>query len=389
MSEPSYSAAVVIVGAGVAGSLAAHALAQSCLSVLVLDSGPRVTRGEIVENFRNSPATTRALTTPYPPKPWALAPFYDEAGNALDYLQVDGPDGYAYQTDYLRLVDGTTWHWAGCAWRHLPNDFRLKSKYGVGRDWPIGYDDLEPYYYCAEVEMGVCGPDPSRGGEDLGSPRQQPYPMDKMPLTYAGRALADAVAKHTGYRVVHEPEARNTRPYDGRPTCAGNNNCMPICPIGAMYSGMDSVLKAERACDGKLSGVSHRNGRVEQAGRRGSFLRSGQVQLSRDGQVVHHRGALHRESEAAARVEGRQEPERHRKQDRSGGPLHDGAHGHRSAVHGQGSRLDGHGPAAQRGHRQFARRSVAGRDGLGDHAYRRFEPDAVHHRRRPEKRPRR
>ncbi|WP_198155254.1 FAD-dependent oxidoreductase [Candidatus Burkholderia verschuerenii] len=183
MSDTSYSADVVIVGAGVAGSLAAHELASSGLSVLVLDAGPRVTRGEIVENFRNSPATTRALTTPYPPKPWALAPFYDEAGNALDYLQVDGPDGYAYQTDDMRLVGGTTWHWAGCAWRHLPNDFRLKSQYGVGRDWPIGYDDLEPYYYRAEMEMGVCGPDPSRGGEDLGSPRKQPYPMDKMLLT--------------------------------------------------------------------------------------------------------------------------------------------------------------------------------------------------------------
>ncbi|MGV2290076.1 GMC family oxidoreductase [Trinickia sp. YCB016] len=247
MSDTSYSADVVIVGAGVAGSLAAYELAKSGLSVLVLDAGPRTTRGEIVENFRISPATTRALTTPYPPKPWALAPFYDESGKALDYLQVDGPDGSAYQTDYLRVVGGTTWHWAGCAWRHLPNDFQLKTKYGVGRDWPISYEDLEPYYYRAEVEMGVCGPDPSRGAEDLGSPRAQPYPMEKMPWTYASRVFADVVEKHTGYRVVHEPEARNTRPYDGRPTCAGNNNCMPICPIGAMYNGMESVIKAEKA----------------------------------------------------------------------------------------------------------------------------------------------
>jgi len=95
--------------------------------------------------------------------------------------------------------------------------------------------------------MGVCGPDPSRGAEDLGSPRKQPYPMEKMPWTYPSKVLADVVARHTDYRVVHEPEARNTRPYDGRPTCAGNNNCMPICPIGAMYNAMESVIKAEKA----------------------------------------------------------------------------------------------------------------------------------------------
>src|SRR5262249_48792269 len=99
----------------------------------------------------------------------------------------------------------------------------------------------------AELAMGVCGPDPSSGGEFLGSPRKQPYPMTEMPWTCAGRVWAEAVARHTDYRVVHEPEARNTRPYDGRPTCAGNNNCMPICTIGAMYNAMESVLKAERA----------------------------------------------------------------------------------------------------------------------------------------------
>ncbi|WAH61596.1 hypothetical protein LZ023_38230 (plasmid) [Pseudomonas silvicola] len=44
-------------------------------------------------------------------------------------------------------------------------------------------------------------------------------------------------------RVIHEPHARVT-PYDGRPACAGNNNCEPICPIGAMYSGDMHVDKA-------------------------------------------------------------------------------------------------------------------------------------------------
>jgi choline dehydrogenase-like flavoprotein len=250
MNGQALSADVVIIGAGVAGSLAALELAGSGLSVLVLDAGPRVTRGEIVENFRNAPVTTRALTTPYPPKPWALAPtFYDMRGKVQEYLQLSGPDGDAYQTDYLRVVGGTTWHWAGCAWRHLPNDLRLHSTYGVGRDWPISYTELEPYYYRAEIEMGVCGPDPLNDSrqEFLGSPRKQPYPMAQMPWTYTSRVFADAVSRYTSCRAVHEPEARNTRPYQGRPTCAGNNNCMPICPIGAMYNGIETVRRAEKA----------------------------------------------------------------------------------------------------------------------------------------------
>lgn len=65
-------------------------------------------------------------------------------------------------------MGGTTWHWAGCAWRYLPSDFELKTRYGQGRDWALTYDDLEPFYYQAEVMMGVCGPDPAV--EDLGSP---------------------------------------------------------------------------------------------------------------------------------------------------------------------------------------------------------------------------
>ena len=54
-------------------------------------------------------------------------------------------------------------------------------------------------------------------------------------------------AHNPNWRVVTEPVARNSRPYDGRPTCCGNNNCMPICPIGAMYNGIFHVEKAEAA----------------------------------------------------------------------------------------------------------------------------------------------
>ena len=75
-----------------------------------------------------------------------------------EYLQLEGPNARAYLQGYVRYAGGATWHWAGICWRITPDDMRLKSLYGVGRDWPFDYDVLEPYYTRAEYAMGVCGP---------------------------------------------------------------------------------------------------------------------------------------------------------------------------------------------------------------------------------------
>ncbi len=147
------------------------------------------------------------------------------------------------ETQYIRAVGGTTWHWAAACWRFLPNDFRINTLYGVGRDWPIGYEDLEPFYQQAEVMMGVAGP--RRDEEDLGSPRSAEYPMPKLPWSYMDQ-LFGRILNTQEFRVVTEPVSRNSVTYDNRPACCGNNNCMPICPIAAQYSGAMSVTKAER-----------------------------------------------------------------------------------------------------------------------------------------------
>jgi choline dehydrogenase-like flavoprotein len=192
-----------------------------------------------VENYRNSPVKGDNQL-PYPSTRRAPHPQYMPPNN---YLTLKGEHAVTYAQQFIRAVGGTTWHWAASAWRFLPNDFRLKSVYGVGRDWPISYDDLERYYYRAEVELGVSGPN---DGTDLGSPRAQPYPTDHIPLSYNDQRFQD-VLNANGFNLVAEPVARNSRPYDQRPTCCGNNNCMPICPIAAMYNGIIHVEKAEKA----------------------------------------------------------------------------------------------------------------------------------------------
>ena len=231
------SADVVVVGSGVAGALVAHELAQAGVSVLMLEAGPRIERWRIVENFRNTPSKDDFMA-PYPSTAHAPHPQYAPPN---DYLIFKGT--HQYNSQYIRAVGGTTWHWAASTWRFLPNDFRMRTLYGVGRDWPVSYDELEPYYYRAEVELGVSGPN---DGTDLGSPRRQPYPMDHLPLSYLDQRFLDEL-NAKGFKVVSEPVARNSRAWDQRPACCGNNNCMPICPIAAMYSGIIHVEKAEKA----------------------------------------------------------------------------------------------------------------------------------------------
>lgn len=227
----------VIIGSGVAGALVANELAAAGKSVLVLEAGPRITRWRTLERFRNQ-ADKSDYMAPYRSAAWAPHPQYGESAN--DYLIFNG--SHPFKSQYIRAVGGTTWHWAASCWRFLPSDFKLKSLYGVGRDWPLEYDDLEPWYQRAEQELGVWGP----ADEELGSPRKAPYPMAPLPLSYNEAQVKQRMNGHNpAWRVVTEPVARNSHPYGGRPTCCGNNNCMPICPIGAMYNGIVHVEKAE------------------------------------------------------------------------------------------------------------------------------------------------
>lgn len=224
---------VVIVGAGVAGSLIAWQLAEAGAKVLVLESGGWVDRAEAVARFRA--AVAKVPEAPYPdlehaPRPTVLA---------LDaYYQQDGPDMFG--STYERRVGGSTWHWQGTSMRFVPNDFRLKTLHGVGEDWPLTYEELEPWYVRAEQALGVAG---QQYDDDL-MPRSQPYPMPPIPASYVDDLIAQAVGDR--HKVFINAQAKNSQPWEGRPPCCGNNICVPICPIGAKY---DAAVHAKKAQD--------------------------------------------------------------------------------------------------------------------------------------------
>nr|WP_256675619.1 GMC family oxidoreductase [Pseudomonas sp. R5(2019)] len=230
------SADVVVIGSGICGALTARKLAQRGASVLMLEAGPRVSRAQILANFRNSPRRSDWMSS-YPFFPWAPHPVYQPEDNG--YLVQAGP--YPYAAEYIRMVGGTSWHWAAHAWRYVPNDMRIHSLYGVGVDWPFDYDELEPFYQEAEEIMGVAG----SAAEHPESPRSKPFPLEPVAEPYAMRRLRERLAGV--YSVVGNTAARNSRTFDGRPACCGSNNCQPICPVDAQYHGGLAVDAAEAA----------------------------------------------------------------------------------------------------------------------------------------------
>ena len=152
-----------------------------------------------------------------------------------------------FGSTYDRVAGGTS-HWLGTSLRFLPSDFRMKSLYGQSVpqfvDWPIGYNELSRYYSLAEQEMGVSGNKTEQ--EYLQIKIDGDYPMPQIPMSEVDHKIDEALALFTAEErrslgtndpiiVRGSPAARNSQPYRGRRACAGNTNCIPICPIQAKY----------------------------------------------------------------------------------------------------------------------------------------------------------
>ncbi len=206
------------MGSGVAGALLAWKLAEAGLEVVVVEAGPGVDRAAAVARF----AASERLADTYPGSPEQPSWDDDEA-----YYDQRGPDRFT--AVYEKLRGGTTWHWLGTAMRFLASDFRMRTRYGVGCDWPLELGELEPFYLEAERELGVAGA----------------Y-LPALPATYLDRQVAEA-ASRAGYRVEVLPAARNSVAYQGRPACRGSATCLPICPIGAKYDASLHLQRAEAA----------------------------------------------------------------------------------------------------------------------------------------------
>ena len=206
MAESQYS--LVVVGTGFASSffLSEHLKhAGPRARVLVLERGARDTHIWQVKERRSSSTPTGPTFT----------------------RQGDPAKGWGFT---IGFGGGSNCWWAGTP-RMMPNDFRLKSKYGIGRDWPLTYDDLNPYYDQVEEMMQISGPD-----DGTPFPRTKPYPQPPHRMSRPDQMLKRG---HPGLYFV-QPTARARIPTRGRGVCCGNGVCF-VCPVNAKFTIQNSL----------------------------------------------------------------------------------------------------------------------------------------------------
>ncbi len=215
---------VCVVGAGVAGALAAWYLAEAGHDVVMLDTGPRFTYPDMERYAR--------LQRGGDPWPW-----YREE---RDHYEDNARPSLGLNRNRIKAVGGTTLHWNGNAQRLQPGDFRMQSAHGVAVDWPLDYEEIEPWYMEAERQLGVSG-----GDAPGHPPRSGPFPLPAFDISYAEREFIVPAFEALGLPIGANTVAINSRPHDGRPPCAVFSTCIPMCPIGARYSALHHVDRAE------------------------------------------------------------------------------------------------------------------------------------------------
>jgi len=221
---------VCIVGAGLVGGLLAYELARRGLKVVVLEAGPRYKLEDRTAYMRDI-VSGRISGWPF-------------ASNLPERDVYTNAGEVEYPVNHLRAkaVGGSTLHWGGQALRFLESDFRLRTLYGIGEDWPITYDELEPFYTKAERALGVAG----SADNPFASWRSADYPLPGFPFSSDDKLFQDACEK-LGIVVHSIPWARNSVPYQNRPACAAFATCgtYRICPIAAQYTSEGHLNLAE------------------------------------------------------------------------------------------------------------------------------------------------
>jgi choline dehydrogenase-like flavoprotein len=238
---------VCIVGSGAGGGMAAYQLTKAGANVLLLEAGGPW------DNTKDSVMLKMPYQSPRRGASTVDRPF-GEFDACVGGWDLEGePFTNAEGTDFkwwrARMVGGRTNHWGRISLRFGPDDFKAKSRDGLGDDWPIGYSDVAPYYDRIDKLIGVFGNNDNLpnhpGGYFLPPPPPRCYEL--MVKDAADRLNITCVAARLS--II-------TKAHNGRMACHYCGQCNRGCRTNSNFSSTN-VLIAPALKTGRLTLVTH------------------------------------------------------------------------------------------------------------------------------------
>ena len=211
---------VAIIGSGAAGGAVAWRLANLGAKVVCLEQGRWLSPDDY-------PSARPEYELQMARGPWNFSP--NIRNRPEDYPVTTGGRNPVHVMMF-NAVGGTTIHWQAHFPRFHPSDFRVKTLDGVADDWPIGYEELAPYYDLNDKMMGVAG----LNGDPANPPRSERQ-TPPLPLGKLGDTMARGFNK-LGWHWWVSDNAIVSRDYDDRPACQLHGKCMFGCPFRSKAS---------------------------------------------------------------------------------------------------------------------------------------------------------
>ena len=226
-----------IIGSGAAGGILAKELSTAGFKVIVFEQGPYRKAEDFTHDEYSVIIESELLGGGTQHSGQTFRHDEDEVATSPDVTPIR----------YAQTVGGSSVHFSANFWRFRESDFKERSMLGsidgtTFADWPITYDEIEPYYTRVEWEIGVSGaPGP------FDSYRSKPFPMPPLPVKSSG-VLMEKGAKELGLHAQNQPHAVLSQPFNGRNACIHCGHCMMFgCEAGAKSSTLAAMIPLAEA----------------------------------------------------------------------------------------------------------------------------------------------
>ena len=225
---------VAIIGSGAGGGMAAYALTRAGAKVVLIEAGPEWW------STKNSTMLLPSYATPYRGRATRKRQFGEhdacDGGWEIDGEPYTRANGTRFDWWRARMLGGRTNHWGRISLRFGPDDFKGKTKDGLGDDWPIGYDDVKPYYDRVDRLIGLFG--------SVEGMRNHPdgifHPPPK-PRCY--ELLVQKASRKLAIPCVPARLSIITRPHNGRAACHHCGQCNRGCSTNSNFSSPEVLIR--------------------------------------------------------------------------------------------------------------------------------------------------